>query len=211
MQEVISHIATTHIRAIAQGKEESIQVMHTLTDLYDRWRVRLHSIMSESKPKSAAASKHPFPSSSFRSQQITQKMVPQDEAISDADLVMTIPNAIPKGIPKGIPKKAPNHAGVQASSSMLTEVNDRSADENFQDVAAEQQALGFETFQDPSSDDYEDLYLAQGFVGGSLGQREAAPEGFLKVIDEDDDNLAMQREIEAKEEEAADEDKGESS
>ena len=211
MQEVLSHIATTHIRATAQGKEESIQVMHTLTDLYDRWRVRLHSIMSESKPKSAAASKHPFPSSSFRSQQITQKMAPQDEAISDADLGMTIPNAIPKGIPKGIPKKAPNHPDVEASSSMLTDVNDRSAEEIIQDVAAEQQASGFETFQDPSSDDYEDLESAQGFVGGSLAQGEAAPEGFLKVIDEDDDNLAMQREIEAKEEEAADEDIGESS
>lgn len=206
--EVLSHIATTHIRAVAQGKEDSIQVMHTLTDLYDRWRVRLHSIMSESKPKSAAASKHPFPSSSFRSQQITQSMGPQDEAISDADLGMTIANAIPKGIPKGIPKKAPNHSDEEASSSMLTEANDRSADEITQDVAAEQQALGFETFQDPSSDDYEDLELAQGFIGGSLAQREAAPQGFLKVIDEDDDNLAMQREVEAKEEDAAEEDLG---
>lgn len=206
--EVISHIATTHIRAVAQGKEESIQVMHTLTDLYDRWRVRLHSIMSESKPKSAAASKHPFPSSSFRSQQITQKMALQDEAISDADFSMTILNAIPKGVPKGIPKKAPNDADVEASSSMLTDVNDRSADEHIQDVAAEQQAVGFETFQDPSNDDYEDLQSAQGSVGGSLTRQEAAPEGFLKVIDEDDDNLAMQRRIEAKEEEAADEDIG---
>ncbi|DBA79457.1 TPA: hypothetical protein ACH3X2_007729 [Trebouxia sp. C0005] len=204
--EVLSHIATTHIRAIAQGQEESIQVMHTLTDLYDRWRARLHSIMSESKPKSAAASKHPFPSSSFRSQQITQKMAPQDEALSHADLGVPIPNAIPKGIPKGVPKKAPHHSVVEASSSMLTDMNDRSADENIEDVAAEQQALGFNAFQDPSSDDYMDLESAQGFVGGNLAQQEAAPQGFLKVIDEDDDNLAMLREIKAKEEEAADED-----
>ena len=123
---------------------------------------------------------------------------------------MTIANATPKGIPKGILKKAPNHSDEEASSSMLTEANDRSADEITQDVAAEQQALGFETFQDPSSDDYEDLELAQGFIGGSLAQREAAPQGFLKVIDEDDDNLAMQREVEAKEEDAAEEDLGES-
>ncbi len=211
MQEVLSHIATTHIRAIAQGTEESIQVMHTLTDLYDRWRARLHSIMSESKPKSAAASKHPFPSSSFRSQQMTQKMAPQDVTTSDADLGMTIPNAIPKSIPKGIPKRVPNYADVEASSSMLAKDNDMSADEIIQDVTAEQQALGFDTFQDPSSDDYEDLESAQGFVGGSLAQRETAPQGFLKVRDEDDDNLAMQRELEAEEEEAADEDIGESS
>ncbi len=211
MQEVLSHIATTHIRAIVQGTEESIQVMHTLTDLYDRWRVRLHSIMSESKPKSAAASKHPFPSSSFRSQQMTQEMALQDETISNTDLGMTIPSAMPKGIPKGIPKRAPNHADVEASSSMLTDVNDRSADEIIQDVEAKQQALGFDTFQDPSSDDYEDLESAQGFVGGSLAQREPAPQAFLKVIDEDDDNLAMQQEVGAKEEEVADEDIGESS
>ena len=211
MQEVLSHIATTHIRAIAQGTEESIQVMHTLTDLYDRWRARLHSIMSEFKPKSTAVSKHPFPSSSFRSQQMTQKMNPQDETISDAHLGMTISNAIPKSIPKGIPKRAPNHADLQTSSSLLTDVNDMSADEIIQDVAAEQQALGFDTFQEPSSDDYEDLESAQGFVGGSLARRETAPQGFLKVKDEDDDNLAMQREFEAEEKEADDEDIGESS
>lgn len=210
MQEVLSHIATSHIRAITQGTEESIQVMHTLTDLYDRWRIRLHSIMSESKPKSAAAPKHPFPSSSFRSQQMTQKIAPQDETVSDTDLGMTIPNAIPKSIPKGIPKRAPNHSDTEASSSMLTDVNDMSADETIQDVA-KQQASGFDTFLDPSSDDYEDLESAHGFVGGNLAQREAAPQGFLKVIDEDADNLAMQRELEAEEEEADDEDIGESS
>lgn len=210
MQEVLSHIATSHIRAISQGTEESIQVMHTLTDLYDRWRIRLHSIMSESKPKSAAALKHPFPSSSFRSQQMTQKIAPQDETVSDTDLGMTIPNAIPKSIPKGIPKRAPNHSDTEASSSMLTDVNDMSADETIQDVA-KQQASGFDTFLDPSSDDYEDLESAHGFVGGNLAQREAAPQGFLKVIDEDADNLAMQRELEAEEEEADDEDIGESS
>lgn len=208
MQELISHIATTHVRAIAQGVTESVQVMHTLTDLYDRWRTRLHSLMSEAKPKSAAASKHPFPSSSFRSQQHSMMMPPPGDSASSGGS----DKAIPEIIPKGIPKMGTQHADLLKQSSSTAGEAAMSAEQIMQDVAANQQdlSLGFWSLQNPGNDQAEDYDAAKEFYGGSLALRENNLEGFLKVIDEDHDNLVIQRELEAEEEEGANATTGES-
>ncbi len=138
-------MATSHIRSVALGAEDATQVMHTLTNLYDRWRARLHSILSEAQPK---ALKHPLPSSSgLRSQQSFQRMVPGITASSgDADAVVTIPSevptSIPNSIPKGIPKR-PGHPEEIQSHSMVAGDHAMSATEILQDVAAKQQSLGF--------------------------------------------------------------------
>ena len=116
--------------------------------------------------------KHPFPSSSLRSQDNFKRPVAggADAAVT-AIAAVTV---IPKGIPRGIPR--------QVAGS-----GDSSAEEAVQDEEGNQQAQGLVAFQD-----YDGL-------GGNLPQPEGASEGFLNIAGEDEDNLAIQQQLEEEE------------
>ena len=171
MQEVISHAVTSHVRAQKQGLTEATQVMHTLTHIYDRWRSRVNSIISEARAQRSAVSDSILPSSSFRAQ-------PSGAAADFGDL-----NLIPKGIPKSAvyEDESDSSTGVLVGNSALS-----AAEARLQDLAAKEQALGLEAFQ------RED-------IGGNRLQAGGSAEGFLKLTGEDEDNLALSQQLEEEE------------
>lgn len=130
-----------------------LQVMHALTSIYDRWRIKLQSVMAEASPAVSASQQHSFPSSFFSSQQnITATSGDTSEdanAASSKTETTTSANGL-KTIPKGLPKALAGKADLVQSQM----------------------------------------------------QQEAAAEGFLKFLGEDEDNLALQKEKEEEEKKA---------
>ena len=131
-----------------------LQVMHALTSIYDRWRIKLQSVMAEASPAVSASQQHSFPSSYFRSQQnITATSGDNSEdanaASSKTETSTTSASGL-KTIPKGLPKALAGEAELVQSQM----------------------------------------------------QQEAAAEGFLKLLGEDEDNLALQKEKEEEEKKA---------
>ena len=132
--------------------------MHALTSIYDRWRIKLHSVMAEASPTVSASHQHLFTSSSFRTQQNLMATPGELSTVSEGANAAsskthnatsaTVPKVIPKGIPKAV--ILPGLAG---------------------DVEPER-------------------------------EQEAAAEGFLKLIGEDEDNLALQKEKEEEKQKA---------
>lgn len=175
--EVISHIATSHVRAQQQGLTEATQITHTLAHIYDRWRQRVKSIISEARPQRSAVSESTLPSSSLRS-----RTHASGTGADFGDL-----NLIPKGLPKSAVYEVESDSGnaLLAGNSAMS-----AAEARLQDVAAKQQALGLEAFQGADS-------------GGNLFHAGGSSEGFLNLVGEDEDNLATQQQIEEEELKAA--------
>lgn len=151
--------------------------MHALTSIYDRWRAKVHSILSEANPEGSAVSHLPLPSSSFRSQQPQQAMSYEELAAlhsEDPDVVTSIPSRVsePQGphkessssvtrsIPKGIPKADYQHNSVDENHSTARNSG-----------------------------------LAQDLTG-------MPTDGFLNFVGEDEDNLALQKQREEEEQKA---------
>lgn len=49
MQDIISRVATAHVRSIDQGEKDSAQVVHTLSAVYDRWRAKVNATFWEAQ------------------------------------------------------------------------------------------------------------------------------------------------------------------
>lgn len=58
-QDVISHVATAHVRSINQGKKDSAQVIHTLSTVYDRWRAKVNATLAQAQVSLTAAGTRP--------------------------------------------------------------------------------------------------------------------------------------------------------
>ncbi len=46
LQELLTHMATSHLRSATQGIDGVVQTMQHLADMYDNWRQRVHSVIS---------------------------------------------------------------------------------------------------------------------------------------------------------------------
>ena len=46
LQELLTHMATSHLRSATQGIDGVVQTMKHLADMYDNWRQRVHSVIS---------------------------------------------------------------------------------------------------------------------------------------------------------------------
>ena len=119
--------------------------MHALTSIYDRWRTKLRSVMAEASPRVAASHQHPFPSSSFRTQQDPTgtpdahlNNLGRVNSATSATSSATVAGSIPKGIPRGIPKGIPGAAALPGLAG-----NAELADSQMQQATAVEGFLNF--------------------------------------------------------------------
>ena len=148
-----------------------LQVMHALTSVYDRWRAKVHSMLSEANPDGPAAPHQALASASFRTQNPSAIAYTEMSALRDrdADIIMNVLGSNSTRTSSDLQKGS--------SASALTAI-----------------PKGIPRPEAWADTENEDIGSARPLQ--QTEEEEAKSAGFLKFVGEDEDNLALQKQRE---------------